>query len=82
MRTSEPQLRKMVDKVFESSELSADDVADICYRDMKKNKLICNPHKVGRRAYFVKRYLPWLYASMESKTAAKLKKYDPLYSKK
>lgn len=82
MRTSDPQLMKMVDKVFESSELTADDVADICYRDMKRNKLICNPHKVGRRAYFLKRYLPWLYASMVDKSAAKLKKYDPIYGNK
>ena len=77
MRTSDPQLLKMVDRVFESSELTADDVADICYRDMKKNKLICNPHKMGRRAYFVKRYMPWLYSKLVAKTAAKMKKYDP-----
>ncbi len=82
MRTSDPQLLKVVDKVFESSELSADDVADICYRDMKKNKLICNPHKVGRRAYFVKRYLPWLYSRLIDKAAAKMKKYDPVPSEK
>jgi len=77
MRTSDPQLLKMVDKVFESSELTAEDVADICYRDMKKNKMICNPHKVGRQVYFVKRYLPWLYTRLVAKTAAKMKKYDP-----
>jgi NAD(P)-dependent dehydrogenase (short-subunit alcohol dehydrogenase family) len=77
MRTSDPQLLKMVDKVFESSELTADDVANICYRDMKKNKLICNPHKMGRRAYFVKRYMPWLYSSLVAKTATKMKKHDP-----
>jgi NAD(P)-dependent dehydrogenase (short-subunit alcohol dehydrogenase family) len=78
MRTSDPQLLKMVDKVFESSELTADDVADICYRDMKKNKLICNPHIMGRRAYFIKRFMPWLYSYLVGKTAAKMKKYDPV----
>ncbi|OUS40018.1 hypothetical protein A9R00_08140 [Oleispira antarctica] len=82
MRTSDPQLLKMVDKVFESSELTADDVANICYRDMKKNKLICNPHKVGRRVYFVKRYLPWLYSYFVGKTAEKMKKYDPVVNNK
>ena len=82
MRTSDPQLLKMVDKVFESSELTADDVADICYRDMKKNKLICNPHTMGRRAYFVKRYMPWLFARLVAKTAVKMKKYDPVFNKK
>ena len=82
MRTSDPQLLKMVDKVFESSELTADDVAAICYRDMKKNKLICNPHTMGRRAYFVKRYMPWLFARLVAKTAVKMKKYDPVFNKK
>jgi NAD(P)-dependent dehydrogenase (short-subunit alcohol dehydrogenase family) len=80
MRTSDPQLLKMVDKVFESSELTADDVADICYRDMKKNKLICNPHKMGRRAYFIKRYMPWLFSHLVGKTAAKMRKYDPAFA--
>ncbi|HCM04785.1 MAG TPA: short chain dehydrogenase [Oceanospirillales bacterium] len=82
MRTSDPQLLKMVDKVFESSELTADDVANICYRDMKKNKLICNPHKMGRRAYFIKRFMPFLFSYMVGKTAAKMKKHDPAFSKK
>jgi NAD(P)-dependent dehydrogenase (short-subunit alcohol dehydrogenase family) len=82
MRTSDPQLLKMVDKVFESSELTADDVADICYRDMKKNKLICNPHKMGRRAYFLKRFMPFLYSYLVGKTATKMKKHDPIFSHK
>lgn len=77
MRTSDPYLRKFVDKVFESSELTADDVADICYKAMLKNKLICNPHKVGRRAYFVKRFLPWLYNRAVASAAVKMKKHDP-----
>ena len=82
MRTSDPQLLKMVDKVFESSELNADGVADICYRDMKKNKLICNPHKIGRRVYFLKRFMPFLYSYLVGKTAMKMKKHDPIFSHK
>lgn len=82
MRTSDPFLLKSVDKVFESSELDADDVADICFRSMQKNEMICNPHKFGRRAYFIKRYLPWFFNSMSAKGAAKMKKYDPVMTGK
>jgi len=81
MRTSDPYLRKFVDKVFESSELDANDVADICYRAMQNNKLICNPHKIGRRAYFVKRFMPWLYSRMVAGAAVKMKKHDPVLAK-
>jgi hypothetical protein len=67
---------KFVDKVFESSALDADDVADAAYVSMQKNELICNPHPVGRRAYFVKRFLPWIYRNQIGKMAEALKKRE------
>jgi hypothetical protein len=33
---------------------------------------------MGRRAYFIKRFMPWLYSYLVGKTAAKMKKYDPV----
>ena len=78
MRTSDPQIRKFVDRVFASSELDADDVADIAYRDMKRHKKICNPHRDGRRGYFMKRYLPWLFDKMMLNMAKVMKNKDPL----
>lgn len=77
LRSSDPNTHKFVDKVFASSELDADDVADAAYQAMLKKKKICNPHKVGRQGYFVKKYLPWLFDKMMLKMAIKLKQYDP-----
>ena len=76
MKTSDPDMLKFVDKVFESSALDADDVADAAYVSMQKNELICNPHPVGRRAYFVKRFLPWIYRNQIGKMAEALKKRE------
>src|SRR5690554_4607160 len=61
MKTSDPDMLKFVDKVFEASALDADDIADAAYKAVQKNQMICNPHPVGRRTYFIKRYLPFLY---------------------
>jgi NAD(P)-dependent dehydrogenase (short-subunit alcohol dehydrogenase family) len=77
MKTSDPQMYKFVDKVFEASALDADDIAEAAYRSMQKNEMICNPHPNGRRAYFVKKYLPWLYRLQMDKFAASLKARDP-----
>lgn len=80
MRSSDPYTQVFVDKVFSSSELDADDVADAAYRAMLKNKKICNPHKVGRQGYFVKKYMPWLFDHMMLKMAKTLKRKDPKLS--
>jgi len=81
LRTSDPSISKFLGKVFESSELDADDVADICYKAMKKNKLICNPHKIGKRAYFVKQYAPLLFSQIMKKAAKDIKRRDPLLNR-
>lgn len=77
MKTSDPQMYKFVDKVFEASALDADDIAEAAYRAMQNNQMICNPHPAGRRAYFVKKYLPWLYRAQMKKFAQSLKARDP-----
>lgn len=77
MRTSDPQMYKFVDKVFEASELNADDIADATYQAMQKKQAICNPHPTGRRGYFIKKYLPWLFRMQMDKFATALKNRDP-----
>lgn len=76
MKTSDPEMLKFVDKVFDKSELSGEEIAEIAYQAMLKNKLICNPHPVGRKAYFVKRYLPFLYRKQMLSMARALKKRE------
>ncbi len=76
MKTSDPDMLKFVDKVFDKSELSGEEIADLAYQAMLKNKMICNPHPVGRKAYFVKRYLPFLYRKQMLSMAYALKKRE------
>ncbi len=61
MKTSDPSMLKFVDKVFEKSELDASEVADAAYKSLMKGEMICNPHPIGRKAVFVKKYLGWLF---------------------
>ena len=77
MKTSDPQMYKFVDKVFEASALDADDIADAAYKAMAKKQMICNPHPAGRRAYFIKRFMPWLFRLQMDKFAQSLKARDP-----
>lgn len=76
MKTSDPDMLKFVDKVFAASALDAADIADAGYQALQRNQLICNPHPVGRRAYFVKKYLPWLYRKHVLKMANALKQRE------
>ena len=77
LRTSDTSSREQLGKLFEASELDADEVADIACRSLEKNQLICNPHKLGKRAFFVKRYLPWLFAFVMRKAAEETRSKDP-----
>ena len=81
LRTTDPTAQENLAKLYEASELNADEVADKAYRAMQKNHLICNPHKLGRRAYFVKRYLPWLFAFAMGKAADDARRKDPCLGK-
>lgn len=76
MKTSDPDMLKFVDKVFENSELNATDIAKAGYAAMQKNQLICNPHKDGRKAYFIKRFLPFLFNKQMLAMAKGLKKRE------
>lgn len=76
MKTSDPSMLKFVDKVFEKSELTADEVADRAYRSLMKGELICNPHPIGRKAVFIKRYLGFLLRWQLRKASVDLKRRE------
>jgi len=78
LRTTNSSSRQLLAQLFETSELDADQVADAAYRSLEKNQLICNTHKLGKRAYFAKRYFPWLFAQAMRKAAGEARKDDPL----
>lgn len=73
LRSSDPLGHKMVNKLFASSPISADEIADAAILALSKNKLICNPHRDGKVAYFFKRFCPPLFSRMVNKAAVHFK---------
>jgi NAD(P)-dependent dehydrogenase (short-subunit alcohol dehydrogenase family) len=64
-RSPEPRLRAITERLLESSDLTAADIADRIYRAVRRREFYVLPHAKGRRALLLKRLLPRrLYASI------------------
>lgn len=70
MRTSEPAMKKMMDKAFEKSDISAEQVADEIYRGAQQKTFLILTHKLGKQAFLMKKLLPtaWYIKNMLKKT--------------
>ncbi|MFZ5723339.1 MAG: SDR family oxidoreductase [Pseudomonadota bacterium] len=55
LRTPDAAMRKSFDRLLDSSELSAADIADLVYRDVAAGKFLCLPHRRARMAWWTKR---------------------------
>lgn len=60
LRTPEPGMAETVDKLLAGSSINADDIAAMIRVAVDRNSFLVLPHRDGRRAWFFKRYLPWL----------------------
>jgi len=58
MRSSHEGADKMIDKLFERSPITAEDIADYIYVEQQKKKFRILPHAEGRQAYLLKRVVP------------------------
>jgi NAD(P)-dependent dehydrogenase (short-subunit alcohol dehydrogenase family) len=58
MRTTDPALRKTVNKLFEMGKISAEHIADDIFRAVEKKRFYVLPHPEGRFILFLKRILP------------------------
>jgi NAD(P)-dependent dehydrogenase (short-subunit alcohol dehydrogenase family) len=58
MRTTDPSLRKTVNKLFEMGKISAEHIADDIFRAVEKKRFYVLPHPEGRFILFLKRILP------------------------
>ena len=77
MKTSDPNMLKFVDKVFAASSLNATDIAQAAYRAIQKNQRLCIPHPEGKRAYWLKTFLPVLFNRTLLNMAQGLKRKEP-----
>lgn len=55
LRTPDAAMRKSFDRLLDSSEITAADIADRVYRDVAAGKFLCLPHDKGRNAWWIKR---------------------------
>lgn len=57
-RTDDPGLQVVLQRLLESSNLSADDIADMIFRAVAARRFYLLPHVKGRRTWRLKRLLP------------------------
>ncbi len=55
LRTPDAAMRKSFDRLLDSSDISAADIADRIHRDVQAGRFLCLPHAKGRSAWWTKR---------------------------
>jgi short-subunit dehydrogenase len=58
MRTSEPAMKKMMDRAFDKSDISAEQVASTIYHEAQKRTFLILTHKLGKQAFIMKKLMP------------------------
>lgn len=58
MRTSEPAMKKMMDRAFDKSDISAEQVATRIYQAAQKRRFLILTHKLGKQAFLMKKIMP------------------------
>lgn len=74
LRTPEPGMAETVDKLLAGSDIDADDIAVMIRDAVERGRFLVLPHRYGRRAWFFKRYLPWLFNRGMRKLAARYRR--------
>jgi len=70
MRINDPAMEKLTNKLFKKSELSAAQVAESIYKQMQNKTFLILTHKLGIRAYLLKKLMPnkWYINNMLKQT--------------
>lgn len=71
-RSPDANAQKMVGKLLATSQISADDIADMIFLAIAHNKYLVTPHPSYRRMWYLKRFLPFLYWRMMDKIGEKI----------
>ncbi|MGB2742418.1 MAG: SDR family oxidoreductase [Cognaticolwellia sp.] len=58
MRTSEPAMKKMMDRAFDKSDITAEQVAASIYHAAQKRTFLILTHKLGKQVFLMKKLLP------------------------
>lgn len=74
VRSGNPVMKEVVNKLLERSSVNADQVADIAYKAVQKGQFMIQTHAEGKRVFSLKRWLPesW-YLKMMAKQTTKFR---------
>lgn len=74
LRTTDPTMRTTMARLLERSPITAEDIADDVFRAVEKKEFYILPHAEGRKAWFLKRFLPRdIYAKVMRKRTARMR---------
>ncbi|MCK0154749.1 SDR family oxidoreductase [Alcanivorax sp. S6407] len=74
VRSPEPGMIEMVDKLLSSDELTAGQIADMIKQAVARNQFLLIPHKSARRAWFIKRFVPALFRRVMRDSANRMER--------
>ncbi|WP_334049479.1 SDR family oxidoreductase [Alteromonas gracilis] len=58
MRSTNPASHKMINKFFAKADMTKEDVAEAIYQQVSKKQFLILTHKLGKRAFLLKKLLP------------------------
>jgi short-subunit dehydrogenase len=58
MRSSNPASHKMINKFFTKADMTKEEVAESIYQQVSKKRFLILIHKLGKRAFLMKKLLP------------------------
>ena len=58
MRSSNPAAHKMINRFFSKADITKEDVAESIYQQVQHKRFLILTHKLGKRAYWLKKFLP------------------------
>lgn len=72
LRTEDRETGKLVGKLLLRSKIDADDIADMIFDGVRRNKLMILPHTEGKISWMAKRFMPrsWYMKMVEKQTRA------------
>jgi short-subunit dehydrogenase len=74
MRASNPRFTQRMNKLFEKSPMSADDVAETVFKAVKSRTFHVLPHRNARPIWLLKRFLPRpLYAELIKRNTRRMR---------
>ncbi|MZR63397.1 SDR family oxidoreductase [Alcanivorax sp. DP30] len=75
VRSPEPGMVEMVDKLLSSDELTANQIAEMIKQAVNRKQFLLIPHKSARRAWFIKRFVPPLFRRVMRDSATRLERH-------